>query len=210
MQMSWFSGSAAHWIQVEHPGGRVAAVLVGLALRAASCGSDATPLTPERSNEAGTASAPSGSEALVGTWERETRCEELVSVLTEAGLEQWVLESVAGNGFVPGVRNPDQIADPTNPCEGAVPREHSHFFTDDGQFGSLDWNGDAVDDGTYEVVDENTFVISKEFPDVTFDFVIDGDTIRFEPEIPECSPDCFEAAWSVSVAYPGEEWHRVE
>ena len=207
--MSWFSRSAAHRIHVERPGGRVAAVLVGLALTAASCGSDATPLAPERSHETGTPSARSAAEALVGTWERETRCEELVSVLTEAGLEQWVVESVAGNGFVPGVRSPDQIADRTNPCEGAVPREHSHFFTDDGQFGSLDWNGDAVDDGTYEVVDENTFVISKEFPDVTFDYAIDDDTITFEPEIPGCSPDCFEAAWSVSVAYPGEEWHRA-
>jgi hypothetical protein len=51
---------------------------------------------------------------------------------------------------------------------------------------------------------------SKEFPDVTFDYRIDGDTISFEPVIPECSSDRFEAAWSVSVAYPGETWHRVE
>jgi hypothetical protein len=91
-----------------------------------------------------------------------------------------------------------------------VPREHSHFFDEDGRFGSLNWNGEAVDDGTYEIVDEDTFVISKEFPDVTFDYTIDGDTISFDPLIPECSPDCFEAAWSVSVAYPGETWQRVE
>jgi hypothetical protein len=36
-------------------------------------------------------------------------------VLTEAGLEQWILETVAGNGLVPGVTNADQIADPANP-----------------------------------------------------------------------------------------------
>jgi hypothetical protein len=130
-----------------------------------------------------------------------------VSVLTEAGLEQWIGEAVAGNGFVPGVRSPDQIADPASLCD--VPREHSHFFTEDGRFGSLDWNGEPVDDGTYEVLDEDTFVVSKEFPDVTFDYTIEGDTISFEPVIPECSPDCFEAAWSVSVAYPGETWQRV-
>lgn len=187
--------------------GRVAAALVLLALSSAAC-SDPGRIDSEHSNEA-TPSDRSAADALVGTWERETRCHEVVTVLTQAGLTQWVMDAVAGNGFVPGVTDPDQIADPANPCEGAVPREHSHFFTADGRFGSLDWNGEPVDDGTYEVVDDNTFVVSKEFPDVTFDFVIDGDTIRFEPEIPECSPDCFEAVWSVMVAYPGEEWHRV-
>jgi hypothetical protein len=70
-------------------------------------------------------------------------------------------------------------------------------------FGSLDWNGEQADDGIYEVVDKDTFVVSKEFPDVTFDFAVEGDTITFEPMIPECPPDCFEAFWSVSVAYPG-------
>jgi hypothetical protein len=146
---------------------------------------------------------------LVGMWERQTRCQELVAALTEAGLERWILEGVAGNGFVPGVRSPDEIADPEKPCKGSVPRTHSHFFTEDGRFGSLDWNGDQVDDGTFELVGDDTFVVSKEFPNVTFHYAIDGDSIRFEPVIPDCSPDCFEAAWSVSVAYPGETWVRV-
>lgn len=132
-----------------------------------------------------------------------------MSALADAGLENWVVESVAGNGFVPGVTSPDQIADPADPCEGAVPREHAHFFDEDGLFGSLDWNGEQVDDGTYGILDEHTFVVSKEFPDVTFEYSIDGDTITFEPVIPECSPDCFEAVWSVTVAYPGETWQRV-
>jgi hypothetical protein len=107
------------------------------------------------------------------------------------------------------VTTPDEIADPAHPCEGAVPRTHAHFFTDDGLFGSLDWNGDQVDDGTYELVGEDTFVVSKEFPDVTFHYAIEGDSITFEPVIPQCAPSCFEAAWSVAVAYPGETWVRV-
>ena len=197
----------------EHPirradiKGRLAAALAGLALLSVAC-SEPVQVASERSSEAG--SDRLAAPALVGTWERETRCPEVISVLTEAGMEQWILDAVAGNGFVPGVTDPDQIADPANPCAGAVPRKHSHYFTEEGRFGSLDWNGEPVDDGTYEVIDDNTFVVFKEFPDVTFDFVIDGDTIRFDPEIPECSPGCFEAVWSVMVAYPGEEWHRVD
>ena len=173
-----------------------------LVLAACSTSTTAEPPAPSEEQEV--------TPDLVGTWERETTCEELVSALTDAGLDRWVLEGVAGNGFVPGVRSPDEIADPENPCAGAVPRVHSHFFTEDGAFGSLDWNGEPVDDGTYEILDEGTFVVSKEFPDVTFGYTIDGETISFEPEIPECSPACFEAAWSVSVAYPGTTWHRVE
>ena len=133
----------------------------------------------------------------------------MVSALKDAALDRWVLEFVAGNGFVPGVTTPDQIADPKDPCAGAVPREHSHLFTEDGAFGSLDWNGEPVDDGAYVIPEDGTFVISKEFPDVTFHYAVNGDTIMFEPEIPACSPDCFEAAWSVVVALPGETWHRA-
>ena len=146
----------------------------------------------------------------MGTWQRVTTCEELLEGFNRAGLGESALEAVAGNGFVPGVSTADQIPDPEHPCEGAVQREHSHFFTADGQFGSLDWNGEQVDDGTYTVIDDRTFVISKEFPDVTFHFQIRGDTIKFDPVIPDCaSQGCFEAWWAVSVAYPGKEWQRV-
>ena len=58
-------------------------------------------------------------EPLVGTWERETRCQEWVSALERAGLENWVVETVAGNGFIPGVTDPDEIADPRIPAREA-------------------------------------------------------------------------------------------
>jgi hypothetical protein len=153
--------------------------------------------------------APSsaGPADLVGEWERETRCDEIVVALQEAGLGQWIPDVAAG--FVPGATGPDAIDDPADPCRDAVPLRHSHFFTAEGQFGSRDENGNQVDDGTYRIVDEGTFVVSKEFPDVTFHYAIDGDSITFEPVMPECSPECFEAAWSVSVAFPGHAWRRV-
>ena len=66
-----------------------------------------------------------------------------------------------------------------------------------------------MDDGTYKIVDDRTFVVSKEFPDVTFHFRVTGDTIRFDPVVPSCAPGCFEAVWSVMVAFPGKTWERV-
>jgi hypothetical protein len=193
---------------------RIIVVLLAFVVTSGCAGSPGTEGT-EPTKESG---ATLRVEPLVGTWERETRCQEVVSALERAGLENWVLEFVAGNGFIPApaesgeiraVTDPNEIADPSDPCKGAVPRVHSHFFTPGGEFGSLDWNGDQVDDGTYEILDDHTFVISKEFPDVTFNYSIQDDTITFDPVIPECAPGCFEAAWSVSVAYPGETWDRV-
>jgi hypothetical protein len=107
------------------------------------------------------------------------------------------------------VSSADQIDDPDHPCKGAVPQVHSHFFTADGQFGSRDQQGDQVDDGTYKLVDDRTFVVSKEFPDVTFHYRISGDTIRFDPVVPSCAPSCFESVWSLMVAFPGKAWERV-
>jgi hypothetical protein len=108
------------------------------------------------------------------------------------------------------VSSADQIADPRQPCKGAVPDVHSHFFTADGQFGSKDAQGDQVDDGTYKIVDDRTFVVvGKEFSDVTFHNRVTGDTIRFDPVAPACAPSCFEAIWSLMVAFPGKTWERV-
>jgi hypothetical protein len=156
-----------------------------------------------------TTTAAAGSP-LVGEWRRTHRCEEVVEILREAGFnEQVALENIAGNGFLPGLSSPSEIADVKHPCRGAVPLLHSHYFTADGQFGSKDQNGQQVDDGTYKIVDDGTFVISGGFPDVTFHYRVTGDTIRFDPVVPSCAPSCEEASWSLMVAFPGKTWERV-
>jgi hypothetical protein len=129
--------------------------------------------------------------------------------LEKAGLDQFVLDNVVGNGFLPGVTSPDQIADPKHPCKGAVPRVHAHFFTADGQFGSLDFTGQQVDAGVYTIIEPGTVVIDNGDFRATFHyrFTDHGDTIRFYPVLPDCI--CDTAQWAVAVAYPGKKWTRV-
>jgi hypothetical protein len=148
---------------------------------------------------------------IVGTWSRLTTCRQLVAVLEKASLHDAVLDSVSGNGFVPGVTQADQIADPADPCAGAVPRRHSHFFTAEGRFGSLDWKGDQVDEGTYQIGKSHTISIRNADARVRFHYrIVNGTTLLLDPILPVCAArTCFAAVWSVSVAYPGRAWHRT-
>jgi hypothetical protein len=127
--------------------------------------------------------------------------------MIRAGLRQALLESIADDGWIPGVTSVAQIRDKAHPCRGAVARKHSHFFTAGGDFGARDANGAQVDDGRHRLAGRDTVVIG----DVTFHDKITngGHGISFTPEMPRCAPSCFEAGWSVSVAYPGNTWERI-
>jgi hypothetical protein len=153
--------------------------------------------------------ASGGKNPVLGTWVANTTCSAQYRALMQfPGLRKFAVEMVVGNGFIPGVRSPDQLKNPARPCLGAVPRKHSHFFTKDGKFGSLDWTGQQVDDGTYTLKAPNKMVIAKEFPSVTFTYAVQGKTIRFVPDIPRnCST--FRCAWSLSMAIPGAHWTRT-
>jgi hypothetical protein len=154
-------------------------------------------------------SASSQSAAsLVGTWVRTTTCAELASAFRSAGVSKLVNEMIVGNGFIPGVQSPRELRNPARPCLGAVPRKHSHFFLENGEFGSLDWNGEPVDDGRYRVSKPGTVTIFKEFPKVTFRYEISGKQLSLRPMIAK-GCQTFRCAWAISVAYPGKTWKRV-
>jgi hypothetical protein len=141
---------------------------------------------------------------LVGEWKRVTKCQELVRLLEANGLGERAPQAIEGNGWVGGTR--EQLARKDDLCEGAIPREHSHFFTEFGAFGSLDWRGEQVDEGTYEILDDRTFTIGD--GDAMFHFEIRGDTITFEPVLPDKCPG-FDCVWMIAVASPGYTWQRV-
>lgn len=182
-----------------------------------SCGSDESP-TPQPNKPSAQAEQPSASRtptpALVGRWERVTTCEDMVQALEQTGLRALAPAMVAGNGLVPG--SPKQLAQKDDICEGAVPREHSHFFTASGQFGSVDYNNQQVDDGPYEILSDDTLRIAE----TTFHYRItdDGQTLTLDPVIPRSDmrealahPLEFSGAgWSVAVAFPGYTWERVD
>jgi hypothetical protein len=183
---------------------RVLAVALFM-IAAAGCGSDTSdPTTAAPATS--TATTEPAADPLVGEWKRTNTCRQLATALKQAGLGDATRELVAGEGFVDG-------SSTTDVCANAVDRDHSHFFTPEGQFGSKDAEGDIVDDGTYTITDPGTVIIHKEFGDITFHYTVTGDTITFDPVIPdtECSTDecAFSKLWSVMVAYPGLTWQRV-
>jgi hypothetical protein len=127
--------------------------------------------------------------------------------MTAAGMPEQALLNVADSGTIPGVSTVEAIADPDNPCVGAVDVPHSHFFTASGLFGSRDSKGEQVDDGRWEIVDADTFEING----TPFDFRVDGDELRMEAvDVGTCPVNgqwCPEA-WKLMVAMPGMAWTR--
>ncbi len=192
--------------------------LAAIAIATAGCSAASPPVGAE--SPAGipetmppTASAPASAEApaIVGEWVGVHDCERMVALLREAELEEFVLESVYGNGLIPGVTSEDGLKDPEEPCDGAVERKHSHFFTADGTFGSKDFDGQQVDDGTYTLEGDDGIVING----MRFRYEIDGDELSLEPQpvdISACTTkECrFGAAWVLMVAMPGVTWTRGE
>jgi hypothetical protein len=186
-------------------------VLVALALMGVACaGTESPPHRPSATAPSGEVEQPSPtiappSEPIVGEWERILRCEELVPPLRAAGLDDYVPSLVWGSFFWPEVPTIEAFDfDPKAPCRGAEPRRHSHFFTADGEFGSRDENGAQVDDGVYELEGKDLLVINGS----TFRYRIRGDSIRFDPILPDCLP-CVDGMWMIAVASPGGAWTRV-
>ena len=109
-------------------------------------------------------------------------------------------------------QTPQQLAKKKNLCQGAKPQFHSHFFTADGKFGSVDQHGEQVDDGTYEV-SGSTLKIGE----ASFRLRIQGKTLMLKPLLTSAlkqealaDPLNFHAAgWMVAVALQGHPWNRV-
>ncbi len=150
---------------------------------------------------------------LVGRWQKVTTCQQFVDSLKRFGMEAVAPAMVAGNGPVPGT--PEELAAKSNICEGAVPRVHSHFFNSLGEFGSLDWDRQRVDDGIYRVVNARTFRIGG----ATFRYrIINGKRLTLTPVISATAKkralarplEFSRAGWMVAVSLPaGPSWKRV-
>jgi hypothetical protein len=196
------------------------ALVLAVATLAAGCGARSSSDRPSAPSSGPVASATSTPTAgLVGRWERVTTCQELVRELDQTGLGPlrayaWLgaTSSTGESSFAPGSPKPTRA----HPCTGALPRVHSHFFTQSGQFGSLDWLGGQVDEDPYRIVNDTTVRIGS--PGVALHYrILHGTTLMLAPVLTKAmvrealaDPKEFSAAgWAVSMAYPGHRWKRV-
>jgi RTX calcium-binding nonapeptide repeat (4 copies) len=154
---------------------------------------------------------------LVGDWRRKRTCEEYVSRLRQAGLEDQIpshqeLLAEFGAGDAQGGQGP---------CRGVNGRlAHDHVFYRDGRFASVDNTGRFVDNDHYILPNDHTIVFpgsgSETVPPVTahFRFSDHLNTVTFDLVLPknldQCSDRCRgDYAWAISVFFSGLHWHRV-
>jgi hypothetical protein len=189
----------------------LALVVAGLA---AGCGSDDSETAKAPSPTPEATSSPRAA-SIVGRWEVRRTCQGMVEALDQAGLRE-IAPSVVGDYF-PG-KKPQQLARKSEVCQGAKPQQHSHFFTEDGQFGSLDQHEEQVDDAAYRVVDDRTLRLDLEFGEETYRYRVAGDELTLEPLIPSRSKrealanplEFSPAGHMAAVAYTGHAWKRVD
>src|SRR4029078_8039952 len=109
------------------------------------------------------APASEATTGIVGEWVGTHDCGRIVRILFEAGLKECLGDAIYGNGLVPAIDpNTATVADSKHVCDDAVQRAHSHFFTADGAFGSRDYNGQQVDDGSYQLQGDDVVVINDQ------------------------------------------------
>ena len=190
---------------------RVAAWLTFLALILMACsapGDASSASVAASASEAASAEPSIATAPIVGVWRGEHDCAGIAEAFSDAGFDEAaIIEAVVGNGLIPGVTSPADIPDVAELCADATVLEHSHEFTADGRFFSYDQDGNEVDFGTYELVDDDTVAIGDQ--GVEFDFTIEGDQLTLEPQV---EPGCveFECQWAVMVAMPWSGMDRVE
>ena len=150
--------------------------------------------------------------ALVGEWQATYHCADILATLRDADLDEFVVESIYGNGLIPGATPPARGLpdDVTRACQGAVEVPHYHFFTADGRFGSRDARREQVDEGTYSLQGEDVVVINGQ----SFQYTISGHELTLVPptvDISSCTTQMcrFGAAWVLMVALPGSTWTRT-
>lgn len=191
--------------------GLVLVGLVSVACGGVSTSPDATATTS--TPEPGSSSTEVPTTELIGSWHRAQTCAEMLAAFQEAGLAESHVGWLQGNffGAEPGPTSGD-------PCEGTSgPLEHDHFFTDAGEFGSHDENGEEVDLGDFAVVDDETVSFPSHATEFGYDgdlivgFSVDGDVVVFDVVLPDpCVDQCADAyAWALS-AFASGPWERGE
>jgi hypothetical protein len=204
--------------------GTTCALRVYVSVLLVGCGSDAAEPSAEPSDTstAVSSSAPTtetteNAPALVGRWERTHKCPELIKAFEQAGLGEVAPQFVTE--YFPNEHPKDlapKLARKDDPCEGAKPFVHSHFFSETGAFGSLTGELQQVDEGVYEIIDDSTFIITN--ANVTFHYRIEGDQLMLTPVLTRAMkgkalehPLNFSpAGMAIAVSYPGNAWKRVD
>ena len=145
----------------------------------------------------GVQSGAAKSSPLTGRWQTVRTCQDMVGE------------------YFPN-QTPQQLAKKKNLCQGAKPQIHSHFFTANGAFGSVDQHNVQVDDGTYQV-NGSTLKIGNSDVSGSYRFRIQGKTLMLRPLLtPALKQEALAdplnfhpAGWMVSVALNGKPWNRV-
>jgi len=150
---------------------------------------------------------PQIATAIIGAWQRDQACEELVAAYTEAGLEAFTDQALVGIGFL----EEPPISGATDPCLGAQLVRRTLVFGPDRSFAGLDSMGKQVDGDRYMVTPTGVVRIADAEGSTMLTFTAGSDSVSFEV-IPPQTCATFECrdrlAWATETFALGP-WSRT-
>jgi hypothetical protein len=156
------------------------------------------------------ASAGESSQAILGSWQSEYVCEDLVQAYERAGVGRFAPGALVALHMLKGV--PGRLINGPNLCDGAVRVRRTHVFEPNGVV--LNYQGSKVVDecDCYVLVGDHTLRNQADpgYPDISLRYVIEGDTLTFDVVVPDpCPARCRDQVQTMVGQYAIGPWHRV-
>jgi len=149
-------------------------------------------------------------QAILGSWQSEYVCQDLVRAYEHAGVGRFAPRALGEYHMLKaGV---DRIASDANLCDGARRILRTHVFEPNGNV--LNYQGSTVVDECtcFTLVGDHILVSHADpgYPDISLHYEIVGDTLTFDVLVPNpCSARCEDQVQTMVGQYALGPWHRV-
>ena len=149
-------------------------------------------------------------QAILGSWQSEYVCQDLVQAYQDAGVGRFAPRALGELHMLTGAAG--RLPGDPNLCDGAQTIQRTHVFEPNGNV--LNYQGSkVVDECTcFTLVVDHTLVNHADpgYPDISLHYEIVGDSLTFDVLVPHpCSARCEDQVQTMVGQYALGPWHRV-
>jgi hypothetical protein len=149
-------------------------------------------------------------QAILGSWQSEYVCQDLVQAYEHAGVGRFAPGALGELHMLDGAAG--RLAGDPHLCDGARRIQRTHVFKPRGNV--LNYQGSTVVDECtcFTLVGDHTLINHADpgYPDISLHYEIVGDTLTFDVLVPDqCPARCIDQVQYLVGQYALGPWHRV-